>query len=263
MIGMRETRLGRVVRLVVAGLVALGFALPLAVIVATSGQGEGAVANYTAVLARTPFLRYALNSLVVAVLTVAVVYACTMLAGYALTKLGLWGRQLILGAILAGLVLPVLTIIVPVVVVQRLGLSSHPLAVVVPLSAVTVPFTLTLATAYLEGLPDEVLEAARLDGASSFGTLVRIVVPLSGPISAVVAVWTFLQAWNEFFLPLLVMQREDARLITQIPAYFTSQYGSDVPKVFAALVLMSLPVCLGYLVAQRAFVHGLPSGAVR
>ncbi|MDO5286277.1 MAG: carbohydrate ABC transporter permease [Actinomycetia bacterium] len=264
MTGFRESRLARAVRLLAAGLVTTVFALPLVVIVATSFQGEGAVANYSAVLSRTPFLRYALNSLVIAVTTVAIGYGCTMLAGYALTKLGLAGRRLIYSAILVGLVLPVLTIIVPIfIVVQRLGLFSNPLAVAVPLAAVTVPFTLTLVTGYLKDLPDEILEAARVDGATSFGALVRIVIPLSGPISAVVVIWTFLQAWNEFFLPLLVMQREDSRVITQVPAFFTSQYGSDVPKIFAALVLMSLPVVAGYLVAQRAFVQGLTAGAVK
>jgi ABC-type glycerol-3-phosphate transport system permease component len=137
------------------------------------------------------------------------------------------------------------------------------LAVVVPLSAVVVPFTLTLVKGYLDDLPDEILEAARVDGATTFGTLIRIVIPLSGPISAVVILWTFLQAWNEFFLPLLVMQREDSRAITQIPAYFTSQYGSDVPKIFAALVLMSLPVTIAYLLAQRSFQQGLTAGSLK
>jgi raffinose/stachyose/melibiose transport system permease protein len=263
-IGFRESRLARTVRLLVAGLVVALFAVPLVLIVATSFEGEGAVGNYDAVLQRTPFLRYAWNSLVIAALTVALVYVVTMLAGYGLTKLGLRGRTLIFSAILVGLVMPVLTIIVPIfITVQRLGLFSHPLAVVVPLSAVVVPFTLTLVKGYLDDLPDEILEAARVDGATTFGTLIRIVIPLSGPISAVVILWTFLQAWNEFFLPLLVMQREDSRAITQIPAYFTSQYGSDVPKIFAALVLMSLPVTIAYLLAQRSFQQGLTAGSLK
>lgn len=264
MIGFRESPTAQGIRLLLAGAICAVFAVPLMMIVATSFAGEGAAANYAAVLQRTPFLRYAVNSLVISVLTVAIVYVTTMLAGYGLTKLGLRGKDLIYGAILVGLVLPVLTIIVPIfITVQRLGLFSNPLAVVVPLSAVLLPFTLTLAKGYLDDLPDEILEAARVDGATTFGALLRIVIPLSGPISAVVVVWAFLQAWNEFFLPLLVMQHEDSRVITQIPAFFTSQYGSDVPKIFAALVLMSLPVTIAYLVAQRSFQQGLTAGAVK
>lgn len=264
MIGTNVSRRSRTIAQLVATLIVIPFAFPLVTIVLTSFGGEGAVANYTAVVAETPFLRYALNSLVIAVGSVALVYTCTMLAGYAFAKMNFRGKSLLFNAILVGLVLPVLSIIVPIfIAAQRLGLFSNPLAVIIPLSATLVPFTLLLARNYLSGIPDEILEAARVDGATSFGTLLRIVIPLVAPISAVIVVWAFLQAWNEFFLPLLILQDADSRAITQVPQFFTSQYGSDVPKIFASLVLLSIPIVVAYLSLQKLFERGLTAGAVK
>lgn len=264
MIGTRLTRRSRVIRQLLVTVLIIPFVFPIGVIIGTSFAGAGVVANYTAVVSQTPFLRYALNSMVIAIGVIALVYTCTMLAGYAFAKMRFTGKKLLFNAILVGLTLPVMSIIVPIfIAIQRLGLFSNPLAVVIPLSAVLVPFTLLLARNYMAGIPDELLEAARVDGATSFGTLLRIVIPLSAPISAVIIVWSFLQAWNEFFLPLLVLQNEDSRAITQIPLLFTSQYGSDVPKIFASLVLMSIPIVVAYVCLQRLFEKGLTAGAIK
>jgi raffinose/stachyose/melibiose transport system permease protein len=147
--------------------------------------------------------------------------------------------------------------------VQRLGMFNTYWSVILPLAATTIPFTLLLAHNYLRQIPDEVLEAARLDGCTSFGTLLRVVLPLSRPITAVVIVWAFLQSWNEFFLPLLFLQDPDLQTLTQIPVYFTTAYGSDVPKIFAALLLISIPIVVTYLLLQRFFERGLTSGAIK
>lgn len=264
MISAHETTLGRILRLTVATVVVAAFSFPLLSILVTSFQGQGAAANYSAVLSQTPFIRSAVNSAMISVGTVALVYVCTMLAGFAFSKMNFLGKKLLFNALLVGLVLPVMTIIVPILIVlERLGLFSHAIAVIVPLAAVLVPFTVLLAKGFLDSLPDEILEAARIDGASSFVTLLRIVLPLSAPISAVIVVWTFLQSWNEFFLPLLVLQDGESRVITQIPLFFTSQYGSDVPKIFAALVLMSVPVIVAYICAQKLFERGLTAGSLK
>lgn len=264
MVGTRATRRGRIIAQIAATIILIPFLFPMVTIVATSFGGAGAIENYRTVITETPFLRYAFNSLVIAVGTVALVYTCTMLAGYAFARMNFAGKRLLFNAILVGLTLPVISIIVPIfIVVQRLGMFSNPISVIVPLSAVLVPFTLLLARNYLAGIPEEILEAARVDGASSFSTLIRIVIPLSAPISAVVVVWAFLQAWNEFFLPLLILQEADSRAITQVPQFFTSQYGSDVPKIFASLVLLSIPIVIAYLSLQKLFERGLTAGAIK
>jgi ABC-type glycerol-3-phosphate transport system permease component len=216
------------------------------------------------VFTQTPFLRFLINSLFISIGTVALVFVCTMLAGYALGKLHFKGRELIFTGILAGLMLPAIALIVPLfMMVRRFGLFNNYLAVIVPLAAVLLPMTILLARNFIKGIPDELLDAARIDGATSFGALTRIVVPLSRPIIAVVIVWAFLNSWNEFLLPLLFLQDTSLQAVTQIPTYFTSTYGSDVPKIFAALVLMCLPIVIAYLAFQKFFERGLTAGALK
>ena len=260
----RPTKRVRIVAQLMATLLAIPFLLPLIAIVAESLQGEGLFKNYQAVLTQTPILQSALNSAIISAGVIVLVYACTMLAGYALGKMHFAGKKLIFNAILVGLVLPTIALVVPLfLIVQRLGLFNNFLAVIIPLAATVIPFTLLLTRNYLAAIPDEVLEASRIDGCSSFGTLVRIVLPLAKPISAVLIVWAFLQAWNEFFLPLLFLQDQAMQTVTTIPLYFTSTYGSDQPKIFAALVLLSLPIVIAYLCLQKYFEKGLSAGAIK
>lgn len=260
----RSTRRSRIFYQVLATIMVAPFALPLFWIVAISFEGAGAAANYAAVFTQTPFVRFLFNSLVISAGTIALVFACTMLAGYALGKLRFAGRELIFTAILAGLMLPAVGLIVPLfIMVKQFGLFNNYLAVILPLTAVLLPMTILLTRNFVIGIPDELLDAARIDGATTFGTLIRIVVPLSRPIIAVVIVWAFLNSWNEFLLPLLFLQETSLQAVTQIPTYFTSTYGSDVPKIFAALVLMCLPIVVAYLAFQSFFERGLTAGALK
>jgi raffinose/stachyose/melibiose transport system permease protein len=260
----RPTIASRLLYQGLATLVAIPFLLPIIWILITSGAGQGWIANYGAVLTETPFLRFTLNSALISAGTIALVYACTMMAGFAFSKLKFAGRDLLFNSFLVGLTLPAIALIVPLfITVQRLGLSNNYLSVILPLAATTIPFTLLLARNYLRGIPDEVLEAAKLDGCNSFTTLIRVVLPLSRPISAVVIVWAFLQSWNEFFLPLLFLQDPSMQTLTQVPLYFSSVYGSDVPKIFASLVLISLPVVVTYMLLQKFFERGLTAGSIK
>ncbi|MGN6446344.1 carbohydrate ABC transporter permease [Amnibacterium sp.] len=260
----RPTLLTRILAQLVATVVVIPFALVLIAILATSFGGAGFAANYAAVLTQTPFLQSTFNSAVISLGVIALVFVCTMLAGYAFAKMRFRGKRLVFNAILVGLVLPTIALIVPLfIMVQRLDLFNNYLAVIVPLATTIIPFTLLLTRNSLANIPDEVLEAARLDGCSSFGSLVRIVLPLSRPITAVIIVWAFLQGWNEFFLPLLFFQDPSLSTVTTIPLYFTSTYGSDQPKIFAALVLICLPVVIAYLGLQKFFERGLSAGAIK
>lgn len=260
----RPTWRSRLFYQTLATILLVPFALPLIWIVTISFQGEGASANYTAVFTDTPFLRFVINSLWISAGTVAIVLVVTMLAGYALAKLNFAGRSLIFGAILIGLMVPVIALIVPIfLIVRQVGLFNNFLAVILPLCAVILPMTILLTRNFVRGIPDELLDAAKIDGATSLGALVRIVIPLSRPILAVVVVWAFLNAWNDFLLPLLFLQNPDLQAVTQIPTYFTSTYGSDVPKIFAALVLMCAPIVVAYLSFQRFFERGMTAGALK
>jgi raffinose/stachyose/melibiose transport system permease protein len=244
-------------------LLTLPFLLPVLFTLRISLRGDG-LGNYLAVLTETPFARFIANSVVIAAGTIAAVYLCTMLAGFALAKLRLPGRSYIFNTLLVGLMVPTIALLVPLfLMVQALGLFNSYLSVILPLAATTIPFTLLLVRNYMTSIPDEIVEAARMDGCGTLGTLFRIVLPLSRPITAVVVVWSFLGSWNEFFLPLLFLQDPDMQAVTQVPLYFSSEYGSDVPKIFASIVLISAPIVVAYLGFQRYFERGLTAGAVK
>ena len=247
-----------------ATLVAIIFFFPLTAMIGVSLQGEGFATNYWAVLTRTPFFRFGLNSLIIAGGGIVLVYLCTMLASYVLAKFDFPLKRILYYSILAGLVLPSTALVVPLfIAVQRLNLFNNYLAVIVPLTALSIPFMVLLTRNYIEGIPNEILEAARIDGCGTFKSLIFIIMPLARPITVVLIVLVFLGGWNEFLLPLLFFQSEDMQVVTQVPLYFASQYASDTPKIFAALVMISVPVVALYLALQRLFESGLTSGAVK
>lgn len=260
----RATPRSRIIHQVLATILVAPFALPLLWIVTISFGGQGAVENYAAVFTRTPFLQFLRNSVVISAGTVALVFVVTMLASYALAKLKFAGRELFFLSIVAGLMLPVIALVVPLfLIVRQLGLFNNFLAVILPLCAVILPMTILLTRNYIAGIPDELIEASKIDGAGSFRTLLSVVVPLSKPIIAVIVVWSFLNSWNEFLLPLLFLQETSLQAVTQVPTYFTATYGSDVPKIFAALVLMCLPIVVAYLAFQSFFERGLTAGSLK
>jgi raffinose/stachyose/melibiose transport system permease protein len=262
MFGRQSTR-SAALTTTVAMLVAAAFALPLLFVLRYSLEGEG-LGNYGAVLADTPFVRNLLNSATISAGVVAAVVVTTSLAAFAFSKLEIRGKRLLFASLIVGLTMPTIALLVPLfVTVQRLGLFNSHLSVILPLAAVTTPFTLLLMRNYIDGIPDEIIDASRIDGCTNLQTLRLVVLPLCRPILAVVVVWSFLQSWNEFFLPLLLLQSEERQTLTQIPLYFTSVYGSDTPKIFASLVLISLPVVAAYLSMQRLFERGLTAGALK
>lgn len=236
---------------------------PLFLIVRMSVGGEG-VANYVRVLSTTPFLRFLINSAVVALTTVLLVLVLAVCAAYSLARLRPRGSGVLSGLIMAGLTVPAIALVVPIYsLVDRAGLFDTYWAVIVPLTALSIPFGVLVGSNYIRAIPREVFEAAMLDGASDLRILVSIVVPVSRPILSVIAVFTFLAAWNEYLLPLLFLQDVDLKVVTQIPTYFQSQRLVDTPKIFAANVLISVPIILFYLFLQNTFRKGLSSGAVK
>ena len=236
---------------------------PLFLIVRMSVGGEGP-ANYLRVLSTTPFLRFLINSAVVALTTVLLVLVLAVCAAYSLARLRPRGSGVLSGLIMAGLTVPAIALVVPIYsLVDRAGLFDTYWAVIVPLTALSIPFGVLVGSNYIRAIPREVFEAAMLDGASDLRILVSVVVPISRPILSVIAVFTFLAAWNEYLLPLLFLQDVDLKVVTQISTYFQSQRLVDTPKIFAANVLISVPIILFYLFLQNTFRKGLSSGAVK
>jgi raffinose/stachyose/melibiose transport system permease protein len=256
----RRLRIGFQITLTLLGLL---YAAPLLIMFIISIEGEG-LANYAVVLANPKLPRYFLNSTIVACATVVLVYLITLLAGYGFSKLRLYFKPILYNAILIGLMLPGIALIVPLfLMVKNFGLFDNYLALILPITAFQLPFTLVLMRNFLEDLPDELMEASYIDGCNSLQTLRYIIIPLSRPISVVIVLVAFLASWNEYFFGLVFMRSETMKVVTQAPQFFVGEYTQDTGKIFATLVLISLPIMIAYLALQKYFESGLTSGSLK
>lgn len=255
-------RRGHVGLLVVTGITAL-WMLPLARLVTVSMR-DGGMDNYAAVVQQQGIGRYLLNSAIVTATAVLIVLVVGSVAAFGFSKLRFPGRQPTYVVILTGLMIPVAAILVPLTEIEDfLGWQSTYQGLFVPYAALALPFALVILRNTYDSLPDELMEAAVVDGASLWRTFVRVYLPLTGPAMVMVGIWTFLSSWNEFLLALMFMVTPDMRTITVVPASFQLEFFVDVPKIFAALVLIQLPVVVLYGLLQRTFERGLTAGAIK
>lgn len=237
--------------------------------------GDISLDNYAGVFERVPFWRFLLNSTIVTVLIVGVGLVVNSLAGFALSRMEWKGRKLLLTIIIATLIVPFETIAVPMVYwVSKLptlvfegGMLKYDFGWLNTYEVMIVPFianafSIFLFTQYFSTIPTSIDEAARIDGASWFQVYWRILVPLSGPAFATVAILTFLPAWNSYLWPLMVVQQEQLRPVMVGMQYFF-QLNTAWGEVMAYTSLITIPVLLVFLVFQRAFVSSIAASGVK
>ncbi|GGU25636.1 carbohydrate ABC transporter permease [Lentzea flava] len=204
--------------------------------------------------------QFFLNTFVVAIGAWAVQMAVIVPAAYALSKLKPWGGNVILGLMLATLMLPATALLVPVyLTLTDLDLLNNPAGIWLPFAANAL--NVYLLKRFFDQIPEELLEAARIDGASTWTTLVRVVLPISRPILAVVSIFAVVAAWKDFIWPLLVFP-EPAK---QTLSVALQRFAPDTPinLLLAGLVLASLPMVALFLAFQRHILAGLTAGGVK
>src|SRR5260221_70399 len=242
------------------------FAAPLLVMIAVSVQGRG-LGNYLMVIQQPYLPRFALNSIFVAVSVIALVYGVTVIAAYAFSKLRFRGRSLFFNAVIIGLMIPGIALVVPIFLLFRaLNLFDNYLALILPITAGGLPFCGLFMRSGLDGLPNEILDAATIDVCNSFQALLMVVIPLIKPTTIVLIVWSFLSSWNDYFTALVYMRNDQMLPLTHLPNYFIRHEMTNAPDfgpIFASLVLISLPVMITYMGLQRYFEDGFVSGALK
>ena len=222
------------------------------------------LANYAAVLAHGEFLSFFVNSALISLATVLATLCCVTALAYALSRLKIRGGSIVLLVIMSALLLPLASLLIPITVLLRtIHLTNSYLGLVGPETALGIAFGTVIVKGAMDGIPLELEEAAILDGAGSFTVLVRIIAPLTRPALLVVAVWQFLFSWNEFFLALVIMSRNDMKTLPLAPLFFEGPYMADPGKLFAILTLIGVVPMLFYAVLQRWFVSGLMAGGVK
>lgn len=207
------------------------------------------------------FLRFFANSVVVTAATVAVTLVVSVMAAYVVVRSrDGFGRNLFRVALL-GIAIPIQAAIIPVYyLIVQLGLYDTLAALILPSIAFSIPLTLLILTNFLREIPESLFESMRMDGASEWRILLRLVVPLARPALATVGVYQALQVWNGFLFPLVLTQSASTRVLPLSLWSFQGQFGVDVPAVLAAVVLSVLPMLAAYILARRQLVSGLTAG---
>lgn len=220
--------------------------------------------NYRRAWVDAQFQTYLLNTVIVTLLTVAIVVARSAMAGYVLARYRFLGHRLVLGVLVATLFVPTGLTIIPVVdLSNRLGLLNSLAGMVIALSGGANVASILLYLGYFRRIPNELEEAAVIDGAGFFRIFARVMLPLAKPVTATVVLLTFLQTWNTFFLPLVfTFSRPSLRTVSVGMLAFVSENSTDWSGMAAAATLSMLPVVILFLVLQRYFVEGI-AGAVK
>ncbi|RKE17770.1 carbohydrate ABC transporter permease [Streptomyces sp. TLI_171] len=237
--------------------------------------GQLSLDNYTAVFDRVPAGRFLLNSIVISAVTVVLGIVVNSLAAFALSRMRWPGRRLLLVLIIATLIVPFETFALPLVwwvnKLPWLELNGFHLALtegwldtyrVQILPFVANAFSIFLFHQYFQSIPKELDEAARMDGASWFGIYRRIVMPLSGPAVATVAILTFLPMWNSYLWPLMVVQDENLRPVMVGIQYFF-QLNVSWGQIMAYSTMITVPVLALFLAFQRSFINSIASSGVK
>ena len=210
------------------------------------------------------FSTYFGNSIEVVIPAVLGILVCSLLGAYAFARRNFRGKRLLFVVFLVGLTVPLDILVVPLFYEMRdLGLLDSLWALILPQIAIGLPFGLLLLRSFIEDLPEEVFQAAELDGCSGFKTLIHIVVPLTRPALITLVVFNFMWTWNQFLLPIVMIQSDGARTLPVGLNYFQGRYSTDVPLLMAGATIAFLPVVLVYVVFQRQFIRGITVGAVK
>ncbi len=218
--------------------------------------------NYRELFGRAGIGRYLINSVFLAVTVTAVSLVFNVTAGYAFAKLRFAGRDRIFKLLLGALVIPAQVAMVPLfLLLKQLGLVNSYGGIIVP--AMAGIFGIFLVRQYALSIPDELLEAARIDGASEFRIFGSIVVPALKPIIVTLAVFTLLGTWNDFMWPLIVLTDKDLYTLPVALASLSREHVQDNELMMAGSVLTTLPVLLMFLALQRYYMQGLLAGSVK
>jgi raffinose/stachyose/melibiose transport system permease protein len=203
------------------------------------------------------------NSVFVSLATVALVVAFAAPAGYALAKFSFRFATFIFLVFVLTMQAPVPVIPLYVLLV-RLHMTDSYLGYILPLVSGGLPLSIFVFRAFFQTIPRELEEAAIVDGCSRAGAFLRVVLPISTPAIATVAILQFLAAWNEYFLALILIRSADLRTVPLAVQVFFFQFGrAEWGQIFAALSIASIPVIVVYALMQRWFIQGLTAGAVK
>jgi ABC-type glycerol-3-phosphate transport system permease component len=266
----RLRRIGTGILYTLFGIAALTFTLPFFLMLSNAFKTSAEVVripptllpenpsfdSFRTVLTEAPYERWFLNSLLVSgTITALVIFTCS-LAGYIFAKFEFPGRNVIFVVLLMTMMVPFPVLLIPsYLVVNELGLINSLWALIVP--AMTSAFGIFLMRQFIAGIPNDLIEAARLDGASEWAIYARVIVPLARPPMAALGIFTFLAAWNDYLWPLIVINDLEKSTLPLALTFFNSQHAQRYDLVMAAAAMAVIPVIIVFVIFQRQIVNAL------
>ena len=219
---------------------------------------------YYEVLFEHGFLRYISNSVYVSIITVVFSVTLATIGGYAVTRLRFRGRGFMSTSILLIYMFPAIVLVIPLYVIfSRMGLRDSIHVLILVYLAQTLPVALYMLRSYFQTLPAEMEDAGRIDGCSRLGVIWRIVIPLSAPALASVALYTFMIAWNEFLFAFMFLDTPEKFTLSRGVVQLEGSVHLSKQLVMAASVMVTIPILVLFLFFERRLVGGLTAGAMK
>jgi len=210
------------------------------------------------------FNQLTLSSVIIALVVVPLAVIIATLAAYSLAVLRPRGSKGLSLAFVLGLTLPTELVVIALYYnLREIGLTDSYGGIILAEAALFMPFGVYWMQTHFNGVPRELIEAGRIDGARDFILLLRILIPLSWPAITTLSVLYFMWSWNQFMLVLVMMQDPDKRTAPAGLGYFVGEYTTNIPLLSAACIIVCAPIVIVYLIFQRSFVSGITQGAVK
>ena len=273
--GIRSWKKSRLVMAIIFGLISI---FPLVYMVSLSFQPTSDIltsnavllpshpttANYVAAWSQNGFSGYFLHSLIVALGTVVITVVVASLAAFAFARYNFRFKEVVFYLFLAALAVPSVELIIPqYLLMLRLHLVDSLFGLVLIYASENLPFSIFLLRGFFEAVPKDLEESLRLDGASTLGVLTRLIAPLSAPALAVVAMFTFNFAWEEFIVALTLLNSQSHYTLPIALTFFIGAHQTEWGPLFAACTIATIPSVIVYFISQRWFQRGVSLGGIR
>lgn len=218
--------------------------------------------NYKLIWTKLPLITFFLNTAKIAIITTAIQLCTSCFAAYGFTKCNFKGRDTLFLAYVLTIAVPWQVYMVPqFILVSKMGLNDSHLGLI--LMQAFAAFGVFLIRQFYISIPDELCEAARIDGLNEYGIFARIVFPLGKPAMATLVIFTFVNVWNDYMGPLIYLKTQERKTISLGIRMFISQYGADYAWIMAASVCALIPVVIVFLCFQRFFIEGVAASGIK
>ncbi|MCI8884456.1 MAG: carbohydrate ABC transporter permease [Dorea sp.] len=221
------------------------------------------VSNYIEILTGNYF-NYFKNSIVVCIVGLALILTCAVMASYVFARLDFRWGGLIFNIVIACMAIPIHATLIPVFLfAKQMGLYDSPMALIGPYVAFNLPVSVFILTGFMKGIPKELEESAEIDGAGKVRIFLKIILPLSKPGLATLAIYNGINMWNEFVYALVLTSSVSKRTLPLAVWEYQGQYGVNIPMIMTILVLTALPMIILYIIFQEKLEKGMMAGAVK